>query len=184
MEWKKFKASKIKELKDHEKQNKTDERIMDLVHAINSSPDFVTTSSCEGRINLLEYDINEGKKSSNFYKKWHHVVDHNAVELAISEYVGKTPLWFKVEPFILHVAARNITAAVRFLKLVRSIGVKRGGIQSISKDKVMIEIQGNGYMAIPVEPFNGEWNKIITIANKMINNNLEVVEKMEKLKWK
>jgi len=104
--------------------------------------------------------------------------------MAISEYNNKTPLWFKVEPFILHVAAKDIASAQRFLKLVRSVGVKRGGIQSISKDKVLIEVQGNGYMAIPVEPFTGEWNKILTIANRMMIMNMEVIKKMEKRNWK
>jgi hypothetical protein len=39
-------------------------------------------------------------------------------------------------------------------------------------------------MAIPVEPISGEWTKIVAIANRMMNMNIEVIKKMEKLKWK
>ena len=177
----------MKELREHEKANKADEGIKPLVHRINSAPDFVTTSSCAGRINLVEYDLNEGKKTADFYKKWHRVVSSEEVELALSGYTDKKMLWFKVEPFILHVAAKDLKAAMRFLKLVRSVGVKRGGIQAITtgeNGKVMIEVQGNGQIIIPVEPVQGEWTKIIAIANKMMNKNLEVLKKLEALKWK
>jgi len=184
MDWDSFKSAKMEELEEHEEEGKTDKAMMVLINKINSAPDLVTTSSCIGRINLLEYNLTEGKKSAKFHKKWHRMVSSEEVEMAISEYNNKTPLWFKVEPFILHVAAKDIASAQRFLKLVRSVGVKRGGIQSISKDKVLIEVQGNGYMAIPVEPFTGEWNKILTIANRMMIMNMEVIKKMEKRNWK
>jgi len=185
--WKTFKSSKLKELLEHEESGKADSEIIPLVHRINSASDFVTTSSCAGRINLVEYDLNEGKKTADFFKKWHRVVSSEEVELALSEYTDKKMLWFKVEPFILHIAAKDITAAMRFLKLVRSVGVKRGGIQTIitgENDKVMIEVQGNGQMIIPVEPVQGEWTKIIVIANQMMIKNKEVIRKMENLKWK
>ena len=139
MDWDSFKSVKMEELEEHEEEGKTDREMMLLINKINSAPDFVTTSSCLGRINLLEYNLDEGKKSAEFHKKWHRIVSSEEVEMAISEYNNKTPLWFKVEPFILHVAAKDIASAQRFLKLVRSVGVKRGGIQSISKDKVMID---------------------------------------------
>lgn len=76
---------------------------------------------------------------------------------------------------------------MRFLKLVRSVGVKRGGIQTITtgeNGKVMIEVRGNGQLIIPIEPVQGEWTKIIAIANRMMNKNIEVIKKMEHLKWK
>jgi tRNA(Phe) wybutosine-synthesizing methylase Tyw3 len=181
--WQKFKSAKMKELKEHEKSGKADMEIMELVHEINSAPNLVTTSSCAGRINLVEYDLEQGKKTANFHKKWHRTVTGEEVELALCDYTEKNPLWFKVEPFILHVAAKDVTAAVLFLKLVRAVGVKRGGIQTIGKDKVMIEIQGNGVMVIPVEPVNGEWGKIVAIANEMMKKNFEVVKKLGDLPW-
>jgi tRNA wybutosine-synthesizing protein 3 len=182
--WKKFKVAKLKELGEHEKANRADAGIMPLVHKINSSPDFVTTSSCAGRIVLLEYDIEKGKKTADFFRKWHRVVSSEEVELGIADHGENIPLWFKVEPFILHVAAKDVKAAVRFLSLVRSVGVKRGGIQTIGKGKVMIEVQGNGQMIIPVGPVNGEWTAITAMANRMLNRNREVLKKMEMLKWK
>lgn len=184
MEWKKFKIQKLTELKTHEESGKADKRIMALVYRINEAPDLVTTSSCTGRINLLEFDLDERKSTAEFYKKWHRMVRAEEVELAVTAHNQERQLWFKVEPFILHVAAKDLKAAQRFLKLMRSVGVKRGGIQTLAKDKVMLEVQGNGYLAIPVAAFDGRWNDVIMIANKMFKKNLEVLDKLEAINWK
>jgi tRNA wybutosine-synthesizing protein 3 len=184
MDWRKFKSQKLKELKEHVESGKADARIMALVDKINEAPDLVTTSSCTGRIVLLEFDLDERKKTSEFYKKWHRIVRAEEVELAVADHNQEVDLWFKVQPFILHVAAKDIKAAQRFLKLMRTVGVKRGGIQTIAKGKVMLEVQGNDNMAIPVAPIEARWNELVSLANKMFKKNIEVLDKLEELAWK
>ncbi len=178
--WEAFKLSKLRELKRCDDAGKTDKRMMQLVRKINSVENLVTTSSCAGRIVLLEYNLNEGKKTANFYKKWHREVKAKEIKSAIMNYSKKKPLWFKTEPFILHVVAKNLDSALRFLTIVRSVGVKRGGIQAIGKNKVIIEIQGNGQMIIPLWAVKGEWIKITDIANNILRRNFIVLEKIVK----
>ena len=146
-------------------------------------PLFVTTSSCSGRFVLLEFNIETSKKEAKFYKRWHRTVTAEEVELALSEYpeTKNLPLWFKVEPFIFHVAAKDLNTAKKFLETVRKIGIKRGGIQTVSANKIMIEIQGTGYMAIPTWAINGEWTKVIDIGNEILERNFKMLKKMEKV---
>lgn len=183
MNWKKFRTERIGMLEKAVEGGKVDGGIIPLLEKINESRGLVTTSSCQGRIVLLASDIHKRKKTAKFYKKWHRKVDPEEVELAISSYSEKLPLWFRMEPFILHVTARNVESASRFLEKARFAGVKRGGIQTIKKDRVNIEIRGSVTMVIPVEPIRGEWNGIIGLANRMFEINLKMIEKLEKIKW-
>src|SRR3989338_5898199 len=124
MYWKMFKKQKLEELENASQENKVDDSITPLLNILNKHENIVTTSSCYGRIVLLEYDLKKGKRESNFYKKWHKKVKSEEVEDAIRNYTlakeassalvvarGAEPagalLWFKVEPFILHVACND-----------------------------------------------------------------------------
>ena len=51
----------------------------------------------------------------------------------------------------------------------------------MSANKIMIEIQGTGYMAIPTWAINGEWTKVIDIGNEILERNFKMLKKMEKV---
>jgi tRNA wybutosine-synthesizing protein 3 len=183
MSWETYRASRLAAYKKALAEGKVDSRIVSLLDNINRNPDLVTLSSCSGRIDLLIFEIEKGKDSAKHYAKWHSPVEREDFEMRLTSYAGKPPLWFKVEPFILHVAARDVKAAIGFMRTVRGNGVKRGGIQGIAKDRVPIEVQGTGYMAFPTEPMEGEWNMVLDIANSMLKRNLEQVKRLEKIEW-
>lgn len=183
MSWKNFKESILKNFESHLKEGRVDKEVLELIKKINSNHMLVTTSSCSGRIVLLEFDLNEGKKTAEFYRKWHRSVSESEIIDAIVNYKSKKPLWFKFEPLILHIAAANVDVAAQFLKKIRAQGIKRGGIQSITKQKVMIEIQGNGQLIFPVLSGTCNWNDIIKIANEMLEKNLKLIRKLEKVEW-
>jgi tRNA wybutosine-synthesizing protein 3 len=179
--WEKYKQQKINSLNSAIEKKLVDQQILKLLKKINKNPSLVSSSSCSGRIVLLQLG-EEGKKSASFYAKWHTPADVGDVEMKLSEYTGRMPLWFRVEPFILHVAAKDIDSAKTFLEKIRSAGIKRGGIQTIKKEKVTIEIQGSGYLSVPAEPIN-QWTLLIKIANEMMKKNLNLLRKLEKLDW-
>lgn len=183
MTWLEFRKTRLLALEKGLGQNKVDEPVLLLLDSINKNKQLVTTSSCAGRIVLLEFDISKRKQTSKFYKKWHGKVDPEEVELALTEYIKDIPLWFRVEPFILHVAASNMKNAKEFLDKIRRAGVKRGGIQGIQNDRVTVEVQGTTVMCFPVDPIEGRWNKILEIANKMMDNNFSQIKKLEKIKF-
>jgi tRNA wybutosine-synthesizing protein 3 len=185
MSWERFKETKLKKFDDHLKEKKVDELIINLLNKINKNKDLVTTSSCAGRIVLLEFDIAEGKKTARFFRKWHRKIRESEIIAALDEYKkykNRKQLWFKVEPLIMHVAAKNVASAKKFLEEIRKVGIKRGGIQSITKEKVMIEIQGNSVMVFPVNAYTN-WKVIVKLANEMFERNLKTLKKLEKIKW-
>lgn len=134
---------------NHDKSSKgsIDKPILPLVNFINSLKDYFTTSSCSGRICInKEYD--DLRKSHNVWVfKSHSLVDPSEV-LSIKELpIGKASIRF--ETLILHVAARDILCAKRFLDAVRRAGLKRSGIFSIRQNKVMIECSSTEVMQAP-----------------------------------
>ncbi len=179
--WKNFRSDRLKVFENALKENKVDEGIIPLVKKINQNENLVTTSSCFGRIVFLGSDLT--KKNTEFYRKWHKVADLEEVELAAASYTGKLPLWFRVEPFILHVSAKDFKSAEEFLIKMRNAGVKRGGIQGTSKGRVVIEVQGTVGMAVPIEVIDCRWNELVELANRMMETNSKQIKKLEKMEW-
>ncbi|MFH1221525.1 MAG: hypothetical protein V1492_00390 [Candidatus Micrarchaeota archaeon] len=178
-----FRKQRLQALEDAVAAKKVDEGIIKLLEKINDNSDLVTTSSCFGRITLLEFDLNKRKQTAAFFRKWHHKVDLEEVEIAASSHDGKLPLWFKVEPFILHVSAKDYPAAEAFMLKMRAAGVKRGGIQGAMKDKVPVEVQGTVWMSVPIDAIEPRWELLTAVANKMLDINAAQVRKLEKIKW-
>lgn len=178
--WKEFRKQRLRHFDEALAAKKVDEGIIPLLKKINKNENLITTSSCSGRIVLLEFDLNKRKQTARFYAKWHREVRAKEVKLAVSEYSKKIPLWFKAEPFILHVSARDYDTAEAFMARARRAGVKRGGMQGAGKGWVAIEIQGTAWMAFPVEAAKPRWSKVIAAANNVMKINATQIKKLEK----
>ncbi|MFA5050034.1 MAG: hypothetical protein WC501_03425 [Candidatus Micrarchaeia archaeon] len=179
MDWQKFKKQKERKLSEAVAGNLADERIIPLLRKINENENLVTSSSCSGRIALLS--IEKGKKDANFYKKWHRAISENELTEIVEKYNFEKPLWFRCEPFILHVFAKDIKSAGKFLKLIRNLGIKRGGIQTINEKGISIEIQGNGNLIFPIgHGIETNWKLIVKYSNEIIEKNFEKILEIEK----
>jgi tRNA(Phe) wybutosine-synthesizing methylase Tyw3 len=177
MDWKKFKSQKEKSLLDAVAKGEADKGILKLLDKINLHKEWVCTSSCFGRIVLFEFEWE--KNDSNFYRKWHRKVKLGEVKRAVDAYKGKKLLWFKLEPFIIHVAAKDVASAKKFLDIARGIGIKRGGIQTIKPEKIMVEIQGHCQLVMPAKAI-ADWKKVVWMANKMFDINLSKLRELKK----
>jgi len=124
--------------KDNSKKGSIDRGVKEIVEMINSLDDFYTTSSCSGRIMLIE------RKSCKKNEAEWLFSSHDAVAidelLEALKHIPEKPVWFKQENLILHVCARNFECAKRLLNIARDSGFKRSGIMSANK-KFMIEIE-------------------------------------------
>jgi tRNA wybutosine-synthesizing protein 3 len=181
MSWQTYKRSKLSAYEKARGKNEVDEGIVDLIEKINKNPDLVSLSSCSGRIVLLMVD-EQGKKNASFFAKWHEPVEPEEFEMKLTQYTSSMPLWFRVEPFILHVAAKDLESAKKFMEKIRAVGVKRGGIQVIKEDKILMEFQGSGYIAMPVDPIR-EWNDLIQKADEIMKKNFKILKRLENVKW-
>lgn len=135
-----FKREKRKILArfDLSKKGSIDREIQQLVDLINSKDNYCTTSSCAGRITLLERKT-EKKNQANWLIASHQEVTFDPIKKALrSQY----DVWLLQESFILHIFCRTIDAASQFLRIAKKLGLKRTGITGLCP-KIMIECFGN-----------------------------------------
>ena len=173
--WSNYRAKHLGKYIDAKKRGAVDVPIVPLLDLINANPHYVTTSSCSGRVVLLATSREEKKGESFFYGKWHRPVLLGEVWPLVESFSGEM-LWFKVDPFILHVAADSLDAALRIISLARSAGIKVAGIQSADSEKYHVEIRGIDAVAAPL--YDGELlvNKryvasLVRIANRKVVRN-------------
>jgi|SRR3989344_2420123 len=155
--------------KDKSTKASIDEDIKDLLDSINKNPDYYTTSSCSGRIVLLN---TEDKKRST----WLFVSHEPIKELPIQE-----KSYFLQEPIILHIACRNLEAAKKLLQIANEIGLGKSGI--ISLEKIIVELKGTERIETIVTPDLPE--DYLTLLIEEANRKLQrTKEKIKKLKEK
>jgi len=154
-------------------KNKVDTRIEQILDLINKSDKFYTSSSCSGRIVLIELPKIGDKKGANFLGKWHKQIKQNEIELAAKK--GKNGmLWLLAQSPILHIAADTNNAADKLLKIAISCGFKNSGLKSII-GKIIIEICSTERLDAPIGE-NGTLfcdekylNLLVDISNEIIN---------------
>jgi len=117
-----------------------DASISELCKKLNSKDNYYTTSSCSGRIVLLQLATSQLKKNSKWLYVSHDEVQQKDLQNKLID-LPQEEVWFKYEPFILHVASRTTQDAREFLTRVRDLGFKRSGIISIGS-KIMVEVIG------------------------------------------
>ncbi len=153
MEWEKIRENLLSGLEKAKEAGLVDVEVLPYLDLINALPFFATSSSCYGRIILL--DVPTGlKKDSTFLAKWHRKISFDEFWNSLQSVEGKY-VWFKMDPLILHVSVKDIEHARRFLEVKTRAGIKRGGIFSIKPERIQIELEGTQKMEVPVK-FHGK----------------------------
>lgn len=149
---------------------------------INSTNGCVTSSSCYGRILLLNKP-SESKEKASFVDKWHRKVDEKEVLEALKQEKGF--IWFKVDPLILHISCKDVETAKKVLKSKNKAGIKRGGVFHMAPERVQIEVEGTQKMESPVKKKDMLVGKdyielLVNEANKKFERNEEQWNRFEK----
>lgn len=165
---------------DKSQKGEIDSGIEEICALINANPNYYTTSSCSGRIVVLEKK-SEKKDEAKWIFVSHEETDFETVRKNLK---SETNAWFKQEGAILHVCCRTIEDAERFLNTARDSGFKRAGIISLGEHPV-VEIISSEQMNTPLIA-NGkiivadEYIKtLISEANKKMQRNREKLKKLE-----
>jgi tRNA wybutosine-synthesizing protein 3 len=147
--WARIKETLLAGLENARKEGVVDAEVEPYLAAINSHPDYVTSSSCYGRIVLIDLP-DESKKHSQFLERWHRTVSFDEAWDALQKAGGKS-VWFKVDPLIIHISCSGIGAAKKLIEAKARAGMKRGGIFHIAANRVQIELDGTHRMELPVK---------------------------------
>lgn len=161
------------------KQGKVDPQIVSLCEFIRSTKKFFTSSSCSGRILLIE-KLGVRKIDNFFHRKWHREISkEELVEALHVETSGE--IWFRVDPFILHLGCADLESAVIALAAMKKAGVKRGGIIVAEPEKFLIEFQGTNVMSFPIKIRDVILADDLLIDNLVLKANALLVENYKRL---
>ena len=167
------------------KDGKADQQIISLGNFFVSAKDFFTSSSCSGMIVLMNLDEDETKREAALHRKWHRAVEFDEVFSALEEQTADD-IWFKHEPLILHIGARDLKAAKKVLSVMKKVGIRRGGIIVAKEQKFIVELTGSSYMSFPVKTGDRilvseeHLRFIIKRANKKLERNYKMLKEFEK----
>ncbi len=160
-----------------------DSKILSLLNDLNALDEYYTSSSCAGRIVLLELPCIGDKQHAQFLGKWHHPIAVEDVTAAAKKATSGL-LWMLAQSPILHVGATTDSAADYLVKLANSCGFKHSTLKSTGK-KFIVEICSTERLDAPIGN-NGilfchdEYlNLLVTIANEVMERSQQKLERLE-----
>ncbi len=172
---------------DAVKKRKADKQMISLCRYISKTKNFFTSSSCAGRIVLLDTEKSGGKKEAAFHDKWHRKISLKELIKGINKKQKEEELWFKLDPFILHLGTNSLENAKKILEATKKAGIRRAGIMVAKEGKFIVELIGSQAMAFPVKIKNKvlveeEYLKrIVKKANQKLEKNYFQLKEFEKI---
>ncbi len=188
-EFYKSKEKALESLRKAKIYDKVDRKILSILDLINKSVEFYTSSSCAGRIVLLEIPKIGDKKNAKFVGIWHRTIKPTELKSALKD--AKTGLlWIIAQPPIIHISVKTSSAADKLVKIANSSGFKNSSFKSYDKN-IVIEICSTERLDAPIGKngvlfCNKEYlNLLINIANEVIlKSNLKLKKFKSQLKKK
>ncbi len=156
-----------------------DQGIETLLEKIFSIQGLFTTSSCTGRISLLEGEWPWERDDTRVLFKRHGFVGFKEIKRVLEDLGNIDNVWLHVMGPILHVSAADLAIANKFLEVARESGFKHSGIISCSRKGISIEIMSGIQMSAPIKR-NGEQLVSDTVLSSMI----DIANDMLKEGWK
>jgi tRNA wybutosine-synthesizing protein 3 len=178
------KKSAISKLKKAQSENKVDPGILPILDIINESENYYTSSSCFGRIVLLEIPSIGDKKEAKFLGKWHKTINVDELLSAVKN-AETGQLWFLSQSPIIHITAKTNNAADKILKTAIASGFKNSGLKSIGK-KIVVEVLSTERLDTPVGKDGVLFcNKdhlelLVNISNEIMKKSTLKLQKFEK----
>ncbi|XP_077391763.1 tRNA wybutosine-synthesizing protein 3 homolog isoform X1 [Festucalex cinctus] len=179
-EWKKRCLSKS----DLSKKGNVDEDIVHLVSLLNSYEEYFTTSSCSGRITVIDTAPEScvvQKKNLVWLFVSHMKCTFDDVMSALDSSCGSAVL--KFEPFVLHVQCRTLEDARLMLAAAVQSGFRNSGLTLSKTGKIIMAVRCTHSLEVPLSHqgkllVSHEYvHFLIGIANKKMEENLRRIER-------
>jgi tRNA wybutosine-synthesizing protein 3 len=169
---------------DKSKKGSIDKQISILINKINEHSDYYTTSSCAGRILIIKPSVLK-KYDAEWLLSSHDEVNFDQVMNSLKE-LPKSDVWFRIEAPIIHLCAKDMDSADKFLKLANESGFRRSALLSFKK-RIVIEVMIPQRMDVPISHegkliVDDDYIKVlIELANSKLNEARLKLDKLEKL---
>ncbi len=151
-----------------------DRELLPLLVLLNRDRDIYTTSSCSGRIVVVDGIVPWVREEASVVFKSHIPVTTADLDFVFRETPHKS-YWLVVTGPIIHFSTTNLRKALKSLKKARTAGFKHSGVMHVSSTRgVFIELVTGIYMTqllriqgnILVSP--SDIKKVISIFNKAL----------------
>ncbi|XP_008137761.1 tRNA wybutosine-synthesizing protein 3 homolog isoform X1 [Eptesicus fuscus] len=136
---------------DLSRKGSVDEDVAELVQLLNGREQFFTTSSCAGRILLLDGNINGfevQKQNCCWLLVTHKPCVKDDVIVALKKANGDAIL--KFEPLILHVQCRELQDAQILHSVAIDSGFRNSGITVGKRGKTMLAVRSTHGLEVPL----------------------------------
>lgn len=144
------KLEAMKKLKKALEEGKVDDDIIDLLLLINSIKGVHTTSSCSGRVGIMETPEFGAKPLSRWLIKKHEPISLSEVKEALED-SKEGILIFKVQPPIFHIVCENLEIAKRVHQLGLESGFKYTSFRALSySGRILVEINSTENISAPI----------------------------------
>ncbi|MEM0493012.1 MAG: hypothetical protein QXS02_03535 [Candidatus Thermoplasmatota archaeon] len=125
-----------------------DEGISRVLRMINSYDEYYTSSSCSGRVLILEIPLLGDKKNARVLGKWHVRVNAQDVLDSVKK-AEKGMIWLLSQSPILHIGCSSLKAANTLVKLAVSSGFKNSTVKSTGK-RITVELSSTERLDAPL----------------------------------
>lgn len=177
------KKNALIKLKKAQKEKKVDLGIVSILNLINNFDDYYTSSSCFGRIVLLEIPQIGDKKQARFLGKWHSTVSTDEIiSAAKGSQIGQ--IWLLSQSSIIHIIAKTSDAADWILKTAIKCGFKNSGLKSFGK-KFVVEVCSTERLDAPIGKDaviysdRDQLDLLVDISNEIIKKSTKKLHKFE-----
>lgn len=168
-----------------------DEPIKGLVDFINQNPNFCTTSTCSGRVTIIEKSVGGSGKKQNtkFHLRSHDRITFQDVNIIVQEFLKSCVdedqcLWLKFEPFIAHILCCDLSRSKDILKIALASGCRNSGVTfSKHESSYLVAIRSTSTMEVPIccglklRPEENFLRFLCDESNRRMSGNLERLEK-------
>ncbi|KAF4021664.1 hypothetical protein G4228_013715 [Cervus hanglu yarkandensis] len=149
-EFKRWKAQCLSKV-DLSRKGSVDEDVLEIVQLLNGQEQFFTTSSCAGRIILLDGSINGSevqKQNCSWLLVTHKACVKDDVVVALRRANGDAIL--KFEPLVLHVQCRQLQDARILHSVAIDSGFRNSGITVGKRGKIMLAVRSTHGLEVPL----------------------------------
>ena len=138
------------------KEKEVDRSILPVIRKINSSPDYFTTSSCAGRIAVIQMPGLGDKKNAEFLGKWHRRVKTGEVLSACLKSKPNKNVYLLSQSPIIHVRCRDLRSAIFLRNKAVESGLKYSTLKSLTLNKknepvkIVVEVLSSENIHAPI----------------------------------
>ncbi|XP_074007950.1 tRNA wybutosine-synthesizing protein 3 homolog isoform X1 [Numenius arquata] len=176
---------------DGSRKGGLDERAAGVVQLLNGRPRFCTTSSCSGRLVLLQGPpaVREArggilKKNCAWLMVTHELCTKGDVMTALEKATGDVVL--KFEPFVLHVLCQELQDAQLLHSVAIDSGFRNSGISVGRGGKIMMAVRSTHCLEVPLSHkgklmVSEEYIEfLIHVANQKMEENMRRIDRFYK----